>query len=214
MARRSKPLSADGTCRRCGTCCEKGGPTLHGSDRDLVDSGRIPLIHLFTLRPGETVRDNVRGRLIRAETDLIKIKGKEGSWCCFFFDTEKKACSIYEDRPLECRILHCQRPEVLEALYEHDRLSRKDLLASVEGLWDLVENHERRCSLETASKLMRSSEGRTDPEAREQMAFLLNYDAHVRRLVMEKGKLDPELLDFLFGRPLAKILFRPGERRT
>jgi hypothetical protein len=28
----------------------------------------------------------------------------------------------------------------------------------------------------------------------------------LRRLVVEKSRIDPEILDFLFGRPLEKIL--------
>jgi len=31
---------------------------------------------------------------------------------------------------------------------------------------------------------------------------LIEYDKIIRELVVKKGELDPELLDFLFGRPL------------
>jgi Fe-S-cluster containining protein len=48
-------------CRRCGTCCEKGGPSLHREDRPLVDNGQIPVRHLFTIRRGELAQDNIKG---------------------------------------------------------------------------------------------------------------------------------------------------------
>jgi ribosomal protein L31E len=38
------------------------------------------------------------------------------------------------------------------------------------------------------------------------IAEILNYDRHLRQLVVEKSQIDPEILDFLFGRPLEKIL--------
>jgi len=199
------------TCHRCGTCCEKGGPALHQEDRDLIESGRIPLKHLFTIRPGEIVNDNVKGTLVRAETDIIKIKGKKGTWCCVFLDTTQKACTIYEDRPLECRTLSCREPEAMESLYTKNRLSRQDLLSSMEELWDLVQDHERRCSYDTVLKLSNPPWGRPDSDAQKQLDFILNYDTHIRRLVIEKGKMDSELLDFLFGRPLAAILQPLGQ---
>ncbi len=177
-----------------------------------MESGKIPLKHLFTIRPGETVRDNVRGGLVRAESDIIKIKGRKGTWCCVFLDFREKACRIYEDRPLECRLLNCRAPEALERRYEQDRLCRKDLLFSIEGLWDLVEDHEQRCSIERLRKQLRSSSGPRAEQARGAVDFMLRYDAHVRRLVVEKGKMDPEIVDFLFGRPLSALV--PGLRKT
>ena len=55
-----KAKKTAGECRRCGTCCEKGGPALHGEDRPLVDRGQVPARCLFTIRAGEPVRDDMR----------------------------------------------------------------------------------------------------------------------------------------------------------
>jgi len=193
-------------CRRCGTCCEKGGPALHSADRELVESGRLPLKHLFTIRPGEPVRDNVKGGITRCDSDIIKIKGRPGTWSCHFFDSKGKACACYEDRPLECRILDCRSPELLESLYNRDRLPRRALLSSMSGIWDLVEDHEHRCSLDVVFRLLETSKTPQDPESQKALTFILHYDTHIRRLVVEKGKMDPEILDFLFGRPLTALL--------
>lgn len=56
-------------CRRCGTCCEKGGPALHTDDRMLIENGHIPARYLFTIREGEPVVDNVKENPIFAQTD-------------------------------------------------------------------------------------------------------------------------------------------------
>ena len=60
-------------CHRCGTCCEKGGPSLHREDRPMIDDGRIPARCLFTIRRGERVRDNVKGTLVPLSEEVIKI---------------------------------------------------------------------------------------------------------------------------------------------
>ena len=74
------------TCRRCGTCCRKGGPAFHLADRPLIEKGTIPLRHLFTIRQGERVKDPIRGVVRPVDTELIKIKGAQDTWTCTFFD--------------------------------------------------------------------------------------------------------------------------------
>ncbi|MGD8702110.1 MAG: YkgJ family cysteine cluster protein, partial [Desulfosarcina sp.] len=104
-------------CRRCGVCCEKGGPSLHHEDRHLVDSGRIPARCLFTLRQGELARDNVKGVLAPLSAEIIKIKGQSGSWTCMFYDDETRGCGIYDHRPLECRALNCRDTRRIAKVY-------------------------------------------------------------------------------------------------
>ena len=96
-----RPGTSGSECIRCGTCCEKGGPAFHQEDRCLIEKGQIPSRYLFTIRKGEFAYDNVKERLVPVESDIIKIKGKEDTWTCIFFDEENKQCSIYHDRPLD-----------------------------------------------------------------------------------------------------------------
>ena len=42
------------------------------------------------------------------------------------------------------------------------------------------------------------------------MLEIIRYDAEIRKLVVARGGLDPEMLDFLFGRPLTKTLENYG----
>ncbi len=46
--------------------------------------------------------------------------------------------------------------------------------------------------------------------ARRELAEVISYDAEIRKLVVSKGELDPEMLDFLFGRPLTKTIENYG----
>ena len=200
-------------CRRCGTCCQKGGPALHEQDRDLVEKGRIPLKDLYTIRSGEWVRDNVCGTLQRLDAEIIKVKArKPDERVCRFFDEPGSSCRIYTHRPIECRTLQCWDTVRLERMYTTGRLGRKDLLGNLEGLWDLVQEHDRRCRYDVIDRLARrlKTDGRqTDAD---ELGEILLYDAELRKLVVEKTGLDEQMLDFLLGRPLAQTLRQFGIR--
>lgn len=53
------------SCRRCGTCCIKGGPSLHREDLPLVEEGRIRVQDLVCIRSGEMAYDPRRGAAVR-----------------------------------------------------------------------------------------------------------------------------------------------------
>jgi len=168
--------------------------------------GVIHTRHLYTIRKGEFARDPVRGDLIRVEGDIIKIKGGGDSWACRFLDEGANACRIYAHRPLECRHLECWDTSRLRQIYGLGRLSRKDLLAGVQGLWELIEDHARRCDYD---RIRRPPEGRAGPSAAEVdrgPAEIARYDAELRRLMVAQGGLEPEMLDFLLGRPVGTVL--------
>lgn len=203
-----KPDKIPVTCVRCGTCCEKGGPSFHEEDRQLIEKGQIPSTALYTIREGEYVYDNVKGCRVPATTDIIKIKGQKGDWTCFFFDTGKKTCSIYHNRPLECRRLKCWDTDALEEIYTRNRLTREDFISQVKGLWDLVVDHQERCGYEQIKKLINNLDGSQKGKTRKKLLEIIQYDAEIRKLVVRKGGLDPAMLDFIFGRPLSETL--PG----
>jgi Fe-S-cluster containining protein len=196
-----EPMSG---CRRCGACCRKGGPALHREDRPLVEAGAIPLGCLFTIRRGEPVADPIAGRRILAPAEIIKIKGRDGTWSCCFWDGRRRRCRIYADRPLECRLLECWNTGPFERRYAAGRLTRGELLSGVAGLWDLVAEHERRCNIAAVMRLLAGAAA-GGPEGRE-LARIVAYDRELRRLAVAAGGLSPETADFLFGRPLAKLL--------
>lgn len=199
-------------CIRCGTCCIKGGPSFHHEDKMLIEKGMILSKYLYTIRPGELTYDNVKGHLIPASSDIIKVKGQENSWTCVFFDKAKKGCTIYENRPLECRALKCWDTTEIERIYFKNRLTRKDLIEKVQGLWDLVEDHQSRCSYDKIRRLVDLLESDKKKSAIEGIIEMIQYDIHMRSLVVKKGGMDPAMLDFLFGRPLVETIKTFGFR--
>ncbi len=193
-------------CRCCGTCCVRGGPAFHGEDRPLIEKGIIPIRYLYTIRKGELVNDPIRGALLPVNSEVIKIKGKTDSRICTFFDERTLRCRIYAERPLECRLLKCWDTAAIESMYERDRLSRRDLLAGVAGLWDLLVEHERRCSYDGLAKRVARLKQSPHKSRVGDFGEIVAYDRQVRQLAVERGLLEPEKLDFLFGRPLDQTM--------
>jgi len=202
-AGKEKPLSE---CRRCGACCKKGGPSFHRADKALIEKGVIHSKYLYTIRKGEMAYDNVRQCLEPVGSDVIKLKGKGESWTCILFDEKQNECTIYENRPIECRALKCWDTKALEDLYAQKRLKREELIADIEGLWGIIKDHQARCNYETIQKLVNAINSETGGEARQKLAEIIQFDIEIRKLVVSRGGLDMEMLDFLFGRPLKQTL--------
>jgi Fe-S-cluster containining protein len=200
---KEKPISE---CRRCGTCCRKGGPAFHRADKALIEKGVIHSKYLYTIRKGELAYDNIRQRLEPVSSDVIKLKGKGKSWTCILFDEKKNACIIYDNRPIQCRALKCWDTKAIEDLYAQKRLQREDLIADIEGLWGLIKDHQARCNYETIQKLVDAINSDRGEDARQKLAEIIQFDIEIRKLVVSRGGLDVEMLDFLFGRPLKQTL--------
>jgi len=174
-----------------------------------VDSGKIALKWLFTIRQGEPAFDNVKGLLEPAASDIIKIKGAdENDATCHFLDQDQVACRIYEARPSECRALTCWDTQAIADLYGKDRLARTDLLSRLPGLHDLVAEHQERCSYSQVGKWadMIRQGGDRRQEAAAELSAIIRYDQSLRQVAVERVRMDPDLLDFLFGRPIATTL--------
>jgi Fe-S-cluster containining protein len=208
-------LPADAGCRRCGTCCLKGGPALHRVDRELVDSGWIPLKDLFTIRQGEPAFDNVRGRCVPAPTDIIKIVGSnDQTKACLYYDAVNGLCSIYTHHPLECRALSCRETAALEAIYNDERLTRRDLLGSVEGLWDLVSDHHVRCGYDRVADLVARLKTSWSTGIVDDLLYMIRYDQSLREEIRERACRQVEHSAFLLGFPLTETICRFGLRLT
>jgi Fe-S-cluster containining protein len=196
-------------CARCGTCCQKGGPAIHDDDIMDIDSGSIPLTSLYTIRKGELARDNVNaaGGLVCLPEEIVKIKSMADANTCINFDDAAKSCAIYDSRPVECRAMECWNTTTIEQLYSKGRTDRNSILKKVSWLLELVETHESKCDFDKI-KIMVDKREAGDPQGTSELVEMINYDVHLRRLVIEKGKIPSEMLDFLFGRPLALIIQR------
>ena len=95
-------------CIRCGECCLEGSPSLHTKDLELIDKGDIERGILYTIRKGELVRDNVQGKMVIVDQEMIKIKEKQRErGGCSLYNEREKACLKYEKRPIQCSVLKC-----------------------------------------------------------------------------------------------------------
>lgn len=207
---KDKPTKPTSECMRCGTCCKKGGPSFHHADKTLIEEGMIHLKYLYTIRKGELANDNVKQCLEPVSSDVIKIKGKNNSWTCIFFNESQSACSIYENRPIECRAQRCWDTQELEDLYAQKRLTRKDLLSEIDGLWGLIRDHQERCNYQTIRKLVDTINSNKGDGAREKLTEIIQYDTEIRKLVVSTAGLSAEMLDFLLGRPLIQTIKKLG----
>lgn len=192
-------------CKRCGACCVNGGPALHEEDMPLIQDGIIPLTSIVTLRPGERAYDQIAHSVKPLEEEILKIKGRDGTWTCHYYSPEGHTCGMYEARPIECEKLFCQDPEPLAEMYATGRLKRTDLLPEGHPLLELVEEHDRKCSplhMEMFAKQAREGSDEAGLALKEMVLF----DMEMRRLVVEKAGASPEMNEFLFGRPLRVLL--------
>lgn len=207
-------MSENHQCRQCGTCCRKGGPALHKEDAPLLVDGVLQLQDLCTFRAGELVRDTSNEHVVPLPEEIVKIAPPYGSrpdeWTCRFLMGDNR-CFIHDSAPAECRALFCDDPSALLSMHGEDRLDRRailELLHAPQWLMDSVEAHEARCNyaalIELASHLEKQE------AARRALVEVVEYDRAFRELIMEKGKVQKEMLDFLFGRPLLHTVIMFG----
>ena len=203
----AKPTLSHRKCVRCGVCCQKGGPALHYEDKALFEKGVIDLDCLYTIRKDELVYNNVRERLEPALSDIIKIKPHDRNTAtCHFFNQETDSCEIYPNRPLECRVLKCWDVRESAQVYNKNRLTRKDILGRIRGLWELIEDHQTQCSYTKFRELLiKTGQPQSgDGKHRKMIDEMIGYDKHLRALMVQRNHLKADALDFILGRPLTK----------
>lgn len=194
-------------CKCCGTCCRKGGPALHIEDADLVASGFLTLDDLITVRRGEHVLHPLSDKPQPAAHEFVKIRGKGADWCCAFLDDGNSRCTIYEHRPLACRLLKCWAPEDLLAITGKNLLTRFAIIPENDPLAPLVEEHEAACSVMVMNSLaaqMRSPE--LQKEILAELTSMVTFDCRLRSYAVSAHKLSLARELFYFGRPLFQLL--------
>lgn len=191
-------------CVRCGDCCRMGSPTLHVEDLELLKTGKIPWDYLLALRVGEPARSPFDGNPFILSEERIKVAEKEGTRECVFFNREASECSIYSDRPLQCRAQACWDPIPGRDSAELDFLLRSHIFEGIELLVRVMEEHESRCSFQALSAAFEELT-RSKGENVEEVLGLLSYEDHFRQFVSEKFQIPPQYLDLLLGRSFVKM---------
>jgi Fe-S-cluster containining protein len=183
----------------------KGGPTLHEEDAVLFTKELLDKTHVYTLRKGEVVR-NVDDTLMVLEREMIKIKGQGESWSCMFYDDDNNACMIYHGRPVECRALECWDLRGLKEVMARPCLQRADLINPDDGILKIITAHEEKCSYATLDSAVKALQGPDSAKAVEEILDLLQYDDYIRPFLTEKLRMDPNAMDFFFGRPMRSTI--------
>lgn len=204
------------SCVQCGECCRKGGPVLRMEDLDLLRTERIPWNALYTIRSGEPVKSPDGDRIFFLVDERIKLREKEGSRECFFLDSGTLLCTVYDNRPLECRAQACWDPGGYMELENQPYLTRRDLFSHIEVLWDVIEAHRMRCSFEKFYNLIQKLEAATSREQAEDVASkiidFVSYESHFRYFMAEQLNIPLDVLDLVFGRSLDELLILFGYR--
>ncbi len=193
-------------CQRCGTCCRKGPPALHDSDREIYLCGVLCKEHLITLRKGEYVYDNIQDCIQQLDQDLIRIRPKESSKACFFLNEANNDCEIYLHRPLECRVMKCWDNQDIIDTYAHSRIERKDLIPEHSALYEIILEHESKCSVQAVEGLARRFKKEENNEYLIELSQILDTDCYIRKFLQNKAGAGASSLEFVLGRSLDKVL--------
>ena len=186
-------------CKRCGSCCKKGGPALHHIDISLIEKGYIAPAHLVTLRKGELAYHPVEHSLIELQSEMIKIKGNEADWTCGFYEKKGKSCLIYAHRPVECEKFACWDTSEIEGLFLKDLLRREDIIPKQSSLFEVVAAYDEKLPPQLVfSLLMEKKE--------HDLVSLSEFDRRFRSKVGENYGLSQEEMDFFLGRPIARLI--------
>ncbi len=206
--------SAIKECLRCGSCCRQGGPTLHLEDLPLVRGGHLLPDHLVTIRSGETSYDPLTETFRPVEQELVKISGKNSTWTCrFFCDDKKGSCSIYQFRPLECRLLKCWDTREVKEIIGRNTLDRVSLLSPSDPCLNLMAAQEEKCSYHRVNLLIR--ELKENPEAEDlldELTGIVRIDLQIRARAGKDCSVSLARELFLFGRPVFKAIAAYGFR--
>lgn len=207
----------DTACRRCGTCCRKGGPALHTQDLPLFEGpNALPLSLLVTLRAGEQALDQVRGRVFALGAEVLKLRGRtkngQAGQACALLNQADNSCSLYARRPAECRALSCRDTAPLAAMYDKDRLTRADLLPPGHGLLAVMAEHEELVPVQRIAPLAAAfrAGGQDGLDAQEELARMAVADRAFRAGLSRRAGIGPEYHECFLGRDASALFAAAG----
>ncbi len=191
-------------CLKCGTCCKKDTPSLLMEDMPLLRHDVIRPEHLYTVRKGETVYSALEDETVELTHEIIKVQSVKGTSRCIFFRGLDGLCSIYDNRPMQCRLQECWNPDRMTHI-SLEYITREHVFGSVDQLLEVIKAHEERCSVEVWKRAMErlaATRGHSVAEVLE----LLKYDHIARRFLQDKFGVKSEVSALVLGRPLKDSL--------
>ena len=194
-------------CKRCGTCCMKGGPILHHEDKNILRAGHIGYQHLITIRKGEMAYNPIKEKLEPVHKEIVKVAGKGENWSCVFYDDEKASCAIYLHRFLECRLLKCWDTSEIMSIIGRNTIIRADIINPDDPIMSVIESHEQECSYQEVETLLSAlSKKKEKSTPLKRLTELVRKDLSIRSFALSELRLKAEFELFIFGRPLFKVL--------
>lgn len=184
-----------------------GGPALHGPDRELLQSGHLRPEDLITVRRGELALQPLGSKPELVAAEFLKLAGKNGTWCCAFFDEEAKGCSRYAHRPMACGLLDCTDTAPLLAIAGKDLVTRFDCIEAEDPILPLVHEYEALCPCPDLKVIQQQVHaGELPVELLVELETTVVRDLSFRgRIAAEFGLLVSQEL-FYFGRPIFQLL--------
>jgi Fe-S-cluster containining protein len=199
------------SCIRCGTCCLKGGPTLHHEDKKILLAGHIGYQHLVTIRKGELALNPVSGKLEPVHRELIKVRGEGKDWACCFYNEKDASCRIYAHRLLECRLLKCWDTSELLPVIGKNTIVRADIINPGDLIMKVIETHEQECPYhEVENLILKVSRGNDRSKNLAKLTELVRKDLAIRSYTISELELRADFELFIFGRPLFEVLNARG----
>lgn len=205
LAARLEALAQAARCLGCATCCLTSSPTLYAEDLPRLGAAKLGWEHLVTLRAGEKVHSVRLGRLQTLEHELIKLR-EQGGACAWLGE---RGCSIYENRPLQCRWLECWSGRHAGQLWERPRLGRKEILAEDAIALALAKEYEVKLPAAGLHQALAGAAG-GEKSAVEQALVFLELDHRLRTGISERYGYSSQALHLILGRPALEVAANYG----
>lgn len=189
------------SCDKCGSCCMQSTPSLMKEDIGLFISGILSDENTYTVREGEIIRA-VDGTQYEAFMEIIKIREKENSSTCIFYED---GCTIYDKRPFQCRRFNCWETQEIGEGLERSGLKRIDLFSSIDLVIEAIKRHDEKCSFKRLFDALENL-NKGDEVAVEDIIDMLQYDISLRQFLKERLALKPYSMDLILGRPLIEAI--------
>ncbi|HIJ59744.1 MAG TPA: YkgJ family cysteine cluster protein [Nitrospirae bacterium] len=199
--RRKKIIVKQTECNKCGTCCIGASPMLLKDDYKLYLSNLLNDTNTYTVRLNEPLYNRREQDLYYSPIEVIKIDEDSG---CIFYEGAGQ-CSIYENRPIQCKEFECwDNTPPMEGL-EDRCLKRKDIFGGIDFLMDLIEKHEEFCSYDKFLNLIEKFH-RNNEEALKDLIDILKFDISARDYVANSFGIKEKSINLIFGRPMTECL--------
>lgn len=189
------------SCDKCGSCCMQSTPSLMKDDIVLFVSGILSDENTYTIREGEIIRAS-DGTPYESFMEIIKIRGKDNSSTCIFYED---GCTIYEKRPLQCRIFNCWETHGMDEGLEKGGLKRMDLFNSIGLIMEAIKRHEEKCSFKRLFDALEDLE-KGNEDAVDNIIDMLQYDISLRQFLEERLDLKSHSMGLILGRPLIDVI--------